>query len=453
MKDSYLLPERLYWTGYLALHLRDQQRIPFWPAEKLERIRNARAREIIRFSSRNVPYYRRLFRSKGLRYQDFQNVEDLYRLLPVLDPIQVRKNPDQFRPDRKILDTVSLASSGTTGVPRRVHHDAVSVLGNAANGERFRFIYSAMQQKGRSFREAHIIPPLGAASQDVREFTLRKTMIPRRSRIERRYFSMLDDMEMVIRELNEYKPDVIRAYGSLLSMLVEAVLRSGIKLTLPGVFIYSADAMSPVLKRVIMEDWGVPVFSEYNSVETLQLGFECEEHRGYHLNDDCYPVRIVDENDRELPDGSRGRVIISNLVNRANVLLNYELGDHGVILPGQCGCGRTQKMLSLSISRVAERFTLEDGTEIHPIIFAEAVFHEKDLWQHQVVHSSGNEFEVLLVANPDTDKAAMEERLTAEFVRWFQDRIRFKFRFVDKVEMNGAVKPRAVIFRNPGENS
>ena len=76
-----------------------------------------------------------------------------------------------------------------------------------------------------------------------------------------------------------------------------------------------------------MDGFGIPAFSIYASVEAPSIGFECKEHRGIHINEDIYPVRIVDGSGRSLPPGERGEVVVSNLVNRAMVLLNYRLGD------------------------------------------------------------------------------------------------------------------------------
>jgi len=447
MKKSCSLPERLFWNGYLISRVWGQRDIPYYSRDKLERIQNKRVRKIIRFASRNVPYYRELFRARGFRSEDFQTAEDLCRL-PILTPMQVRKNPGRFRPDRIKLDTVRVSSSGTTGVPRDILHDAVSILSNSAHGERSRFFYSGIKRKGRNFREAHLVVPLGSSSKDIGEFIARKTLFPSWVKSERLYFSMFEDISVIIGKLNEFRPDIIRGYGSSLNIMAEVLFRSEFELKLPKAMVYVADAMAPRLKRRIMEELGVPVYSEYSCVECLQMGFECGEHRGYHLNEDSCPVRIVDDDYKPLPDGSTGRVIVSNLINRANVLLNYELGDEAAIIPDQCRCGRTSRMLSLRLSRIADRLELKDGTEIHPIKFAEAVFGEKDLWQHQVVQHSEDEFDVRLVADPETDRAAMKRRLTAEFDRWFQGKLRFHFQFVDQIELTSGGKQRAIIFRD-----
>ena len=444
MRESYWLPERLFWSAYLATRMRGQQGIPFWSRERLEKVQNLRVRKIVRFASRYVPYYMELFRAQGMRHEEFRTIEDLYRI-PVLNPLQVRKNPDQFRPGRISLDTLKLVSSGTTGVPRWVHHDAVSLFNNAAHGERIRSFYPLSKGGSRNYKEAMIVAPLGSSAQEVQKYNLMKAWLPQRTRVERKYFSMLNSMDSIIKGLNEFRPDVIRAYGSGLNMLFEEVFRTGRDFHLPDLLVYAADSIAPAVKRKIKDELGIPVFSIYSCVECLQVGFECREHRGYHLNEDCYPVRIVDDHHRPLPDGATGRVIVSNLINRATVLLNYELGDEGKILPGKCGCGRTQRILSLNISRVADRLKLENGTQIHPITFAEAVYWEKDLWQHQVVQSSESEFEVFLVVAPWADRDAMKQRLATEFEKWFQGAFRFNMQFVDQIEMTPGGKQRAVV--------
>ena len=450
MKDSYWLPERLFWSAYLLTRIWGQQQVPYWSREKLEKVQNSRVRKIVSFASRHVPYYRKLFQTSNFRQQDFRTIEDLNRL-PVLKPLQVRKNPGQFRPDGITMDTLKLASSGTTGVPRWVHHDVVSLFNNVAHGERNRFYYSHGQLGSRNLKEAVITVPLGSAMEEVQHYNRTKAWIPWSARIERKYFSMLDSPESIIRGINEFKPDAIWSYGSGLNLLFEEVFRSGCDIYLPKFMVYTSDSITIPLKRKIIKELGTPIFSIYGSVECLNIGFECTEHQGYHLNEDCYPVRIVDDCYQPLPDGEVGRVVVSNLVNRATVLLNYELGDEGKILPGKCGCGRTQRMLSLNISRVADRLTLEDGELFDPIRFAEAVYHEKDLWQHQVVQKSGNEFELFLVADPAADKDAMKNRLIDEFEKWFQGKIRVDMRFVDHIELTPGGKQRAVVLKPSGE--
>lgn len=445
MKDSYWFPERLYWSSYLAACTWGQKDIPFWTREKLKRVQDKRVRSIVRFAARYVPYYRELFRRSELNPDSFSTVEDL-SCLPVITPLQVRKDACQFESKGKKLDTLKLVSSGTTGVPRWIYHDAAALFQNAAHGERSEFFYSSTACRRKDLREALIVAPLKSSVQMVQKFNRNKAWLPERISIHRKYFSLLDNMGDVVREINEFKPHVIRSYGSGLNMLCQHAFRTGQKFHYPELMLYSADAMSPSLKRIVMENLGIPVYSFYSSVECPQLGYECEKHLGYHLNEDAYPIRIVDENYRNVPDGEMGKVLISNLVNRGTVLLNYELGDEGRIIPGPCSCDRTQRVLSLEIFKVGDSITMEDGYSIHPLRFIKALTDGKDLWQHQIVQKDNNSFKIYLVADPAADRASMIKRLNEEFEQWFQGRIQFTLEFVDRIEPTAGGKQRAMVF-------
>lgn len=63
--------------------------------------------------------------------------------------------------------------------------------------------------------------------------------------------------------------------------------------------------------------------------------------RGFSRQPDHVAVRVVDENGKTLGPGSMGEIVISNLTNRATVLLNYKLGDVVPLGRSACHCGCT----------------------------------------------------------------------------------------------------------------
>src|SRR4029453_5918980 len=106
----------------------------------------------------------------------------------------------------------------------------------------------------------------------------------------------------------------------------------------PQAITYSSDGMSNTTRRFIKETLGVPIVSTYEAIEAFKIGFECLHGRGLHLKITLYPVRIVNARGESLPDGESGDVVVSNLVNRATVLLNYRLGDLSRLLAESCPC-------------------------------------------------------------------------------------------------------------------
>jgi len=70
--------------------------------------------------------------------------------------------------------------------------------------------------------------------------------------------------------------------------------------------------------------------------------------------------------ERGTRDGESGDVVVSNLVNRATVLLNYRLGDIARKLSRTCPCGRSLPLLSFPEGRNDEYLQLASGKVMHP---------------------------------------------------------------------------------------
>jgi len=146
--------------------------------------------------------------------------------------------------------------------------------------------------------------------------------------------------------MNDYRPDVLHTYGSYLGILFSYLAETGAPFHKPKVVTYSSDSLSDSTRRLIQDRFGIPVFSAYQANEALKIGFECEHHTGLHINIDLYPLRVVDLACHDLPVGETGYVVVSNLVNKGTVLLNYQIGDLAALLPQPCTCGRTLPLLS-----------------------------------------------------------------------------------------------------------
>jgi phenylacetate-CoA ligase len=94
------------------------------------------------------------------------------------------------------------------------------------------------------------------------------------------------------------------------------------------------------------------------------FSFECERRSGFHLNTDACHVRIADEDGETVPDGVAGEVVISNLVNRATVILNYRTGDRAVMSSEPCSCGRTLPLLQELQGRVCDTIYCVDDRDV-----------------------------------------------------------------------------------------
>ncbi len=170
---------------------------------------------------------------------------------------------------------------------------------------------------------------------------------------------------------------------------------------------FSSDALAPLERRIIEEEFGVPVLGNYGATEAFAIGFECEKGDGYHVHEDVCHVRIADPEGRSLEPGVPGSIIVSNLVNRGTVLLNYRQGDLGEAVAGQCGCGRTLPRIQLLAGRDMLFIERAEGIPLHQYKLYRAL-KDVGLYRWQVVQTALQQFTVRVISLPGQEPPKLE---------------------------------------------
>lgn len=440
------LVRRLWWTAYAAWHLRGQERHPFRPVEAIRRDQARRVRRIVAYAYRHVPYYRETLDRLGLTPADFRTAEDLARL-PVLERVDVQRDPERFlsravRPER----CRRLRSSGSSGAPIAVCQDPACVFASMALGRRLEAVVAALTGLRSGRRDAALVAPVSSTA-DVLRFRQENTLVRPGWRRSRQLFSCLAPLEETVRLLNEFRPDTLASYGSSLEALFAHVQASGCAFHRPKAVLYGGDMLSDSARRLIEGSFGVPVLSVYQAIESGPIGFECERHRGLHVNLDFTALRVADAADHAPPPGEPGEAIVSNLANRATVLLNYRLGDVAAWLPDPCPCGRSLPLLSLQLGRCDDFLVLPSGRRAHPHVVNNILRFEKDLWQYQVVQEAPSRFTLTVVPSEACDREALRERVVAGFRQEFGPEATVAVTFAATIPRGPSGKVRAVVSR------
>lgn len=341
-----------------------------------------------------MPHYRDLFRELRLDPREIRTAADLAQL-PILDKSTVRADPSRFvsetgRGRRAEL----LETSGTSGRRLPILHDRQSLLANIAHGERDRRVVTSTLGRTGGYRVLTITYE-SSTIHHVLSLYRQWTHIPIRP--DRSFHSVEEPLPQIVGAINSLRPEVVVGYGSYLETLFRALTARKIQIHPPQVVIYGAEAMSSEGKEFIQREYGLPVYSRYGSVEALKIGFTCEADSGFHLNDDLYPLRLVDEQGRSVPRGESGQVVISNLINRGTVLLNYRLGDIGVLAKRSCLCGRTLPLLGELRGRVEEVLFLPDGRFVHPRAIWGVFKKHPEILRYQLVQLEAGRFDLKLM--------------------------------------------------------
>lgn len=404
---------RGYWTAYTVWAAQPEARLPYWPTERVLKIQQRRLREMAEHAYRNVPFYRGVMDRMRLLPEDIRTARDLAQL-PVVTKEDLLEAPESFRarnfPDSRSL---RLDSSGTSGRSKPIYHDAQSLFLALAHGQRQRAVLRQFTGRLTGYREMHAARASGVHRQ-IRDFYESHSLRLPGVELERAGLPLLNaSLAKQVELINEFRPTVLRGYGSQLGSLFRRAAEQGLKIACPKVVVYGADRMPPAERQLIESHFGVPVLSTYQAVEALRIGFQCEERSGFHLFLDDLAVRVVDEEGCDVGPGQRGHLLISNLTNRATVLLNYRLGDIVRISRQPCPCGRQLATIESIEGRADDLVLLPSGEEVHSLAILEGLRAVSGVIQVQVVQEAPDRFELRCVAAPGADRAAAAESLLA----------------------------------------
>ncbi|MGK2963166.1 MAG: hypothetical protein ACSLFK_13660 [Gemmatimonadaceae bacterium] len=340
--------------------------------------------------------------------------------------------------DESALD---IASSGTSGYAESIRYDSRALFLTLAHGHRQRRVIAAFVGKTSGYREMRVARDNSVAFQ-IRRFYEANSWIPPRFDLERSRATTEEDFQSTIARLNHVRPDVVHGWGAHLGAVFRHAARRGIAIHRPRCITYGAERMSDADRLLIENDFGVPVVSTYQAAEALRIGFQCQQRKGFHLSVDHTAIRVVDAAGNTVGPGQRGEVVISNLVNRATVLLNYRLGDVVTVSGASCPCGRTLPMIETIDGRTGDFLVLEDDRKLHGLVALTPLLRVKGVVQVQLTQQELRRFTVRAVCANADEWDRIRRELGAALVLLLGEKSETAIEQVDWIvpEANGKVK-------------
>jgi phenylacetate-CoA ligase len=240
---------------------------------------------------------------------------------------------------------------------------------------------------------------------------------------------------------------MLTGYGSYIGALLRWAYLQRQELHRPKAILYGADCMPESDRLLIEHELGVPVLSSYQSVEGLRIAFQCEKRDGFHVDADQVVLRIVDAAGAAQPPGVPGEVVISNLTNRATVLLNYRQGDIAALSANPCPCGRNLPMLDSIQGREDDLVRLPGGSVAHPLALTAVLQRVAGVVQVQLVQEELRRFRLLSVCAPSVNWPEVAFRLQGAIRSLLGDDTQVTVERHDRIPPDPSGKTRAVISR------
>lgn len=378
-----------------------------WSVERLRAHQRQRLLAIIRHAAANSPYYRE-------RFAGIELSEDLdLRALPALDKPTMLENFDDLVTDRRLtlagvvrhLDELkdssprieptlfgeyrAMASGGTSG-RRGVfvygRDDWTEVLAGGPMRGQKAFLNFGPGFPRRRFATIFADHPLHMSGRINRSLDVG---VHRFLRLDAR----MPHGELV-EALNAFRPEGLATYPSLAALLAERQ-RAGEMRIHPQMIFTGGEVRTLEMEERIVDAWNQRPFNVYGATETgAYAAVECNRHTGLHLFEDQVLIEVVDDDHRPVPDGEPGsRLLITNLYNRTQPLIRYELTDLVTASPDLCPCGRPFRLLKSVEGRsddVLDMPARDGGTiKVHPLTLRSPLAGIAALSEYKIVYGAG----------------------------------------------------------------
>lgn len=262
----------------------------------------------------------------------------------VTDPAVTRAGVERFIADewrigRPFIGRYAVwSSSGTTGAPGIFVHDtdALSVY-DALSAARFRGVNAQHFIAGApSGAKLALIAARGQFAGAATWQRLRQTF-PQIAKLTR-VFSVTAPLADLVSSLNRFGPAYIASYPTVFQVLASEKRAGRLRAAPQGIW-SGGEWLSAGVRADIEGAFGCQVIDEYGASEFMNIAFECA-HGKLHLNSDWAWLEPVDEKYRPVPAGTpSATVLLTNLANRVQPFIRYDLGDSVTMSPRPCRCG------------------------------------------------------------------------------------------------------------------
>jgi phenylacetate-CoA ligase len=394
---------------------------------------------LVRHAWDHCPFYRDRMREAGFQPEDMRNWDD-FRRFPILAKQDiVNHTPEMISQVSNRARLIPRKTSGSTGVSLHFYVDE----------DEFQF-----KRGVQIYRDSWTGWRIGDWSALVwgnPEYT-RSFRGRLRNRFLSRCFS-LDTLKMdkammgsFANEIFRRKPSLLFGHAHSLYLLAKFWEDSGLPEYRFRGIISTAMVLHEHERQKCESVFRSRIFDRYGCEEVSLIASECEAHEGLHVNTDSLIVEVIQDS-QAARAGESGRVIVTDLCNRAMPFIRYEVGDTAIPSDRSCSCGRTYPLLQRITGRVADYLRTPEGDWISGISLTENFATLiPGLHQIQIIQEEMDFLRLRIVRGPLFDHCSVQ--LIEELVRQrFGSRMRFITEFVDSIQPERSGKYRFSIYR------
>lgn len=402
-----------------------------WSRARVEAAQLDRLHQLLIHASAHVPYWRDLFRERGLDPRTQDPVEVL-RHLPLLTRETIRREGRRMYDER--LDFVKLVAQrtgGTTGEPLRFHRTREELEAQMAislRGFELAGVPGAMPR-------ARVWAP-----RDERKWESR--LVRFTGQLQLNAFDLSDAaMRRWVKLLARHRIGFLYGYVSAVDAFASWCRDRNIRLPALRVIGTTAERLHAEQKQRIEAAFSVRVANFYGAREILRIASSCP-HGGLHVAPDSVWI--------DPPVAGVAETPLTSLISPTMPLFRYVLGD--VVTPApDCGCDLPFPCISIDVGKVHKLLTLASGERVSTSRIYQPFCRLDAVARFQLRLLSATAIEVRYVPRSEAEAATQVAATIAELSASLREQLRFTPVRVDEIEpTRGGKRPVILDLRQTG---
>ena len=263
--------------------------------------------------------------------------------------------------------------------------------------------------------------------------------------------------------IGRQRPYYVAGYAGSLYRLAKIARKHNVRLYRPR-FVYSAaETLRDFMREEIESQFNTKVYDYYGSREVGAIAGECRFGRRHVFsfnnvvevlphrdgsgngNSPELALRPAQPTTRQGEAGEEalpeGRILVTNLHNKAFPLIRYEIGDTGAMgaEPGSCPCGSPLPTLAKLTGRVSDHFVRRDGGLVHGEYFTHLFYFRPWVESFRVDQLEYDHIRVQVVQSDEVDEEDVGE-ITREIRAAMGEECRVEWSYVEEIEKSAQGK-------------
>ncbi len=379
---------------------------------------------ILNWAVNNVPFYK--------QFKGFKSIYDF----PIINKGVIKEHEDAMIANGFIKEKLFVEStSGSTGTPLKVYQDRGKRI--RARADTIAFSEIAGYSFGTKLYYSRVWNELNNKSRW--QSLVQNIVMQDSSRLSD------EDLSAFLRQLeNDPSEKSVLIFASTLAALYHYMIRNNVSTTAKvKCFITMSESLAEEVRNGIKDLFHTSVVARYSNCECGIIAQQCCDETEYHINAASFFVETL-KFDSDEPAGNDipGRIVVTDLFNRAMPLIRYDTGDVGVISLSP-KCHLPGRVLSRVDGRRIDCIYSTDGKVLSPYVINNTLWRFNELKQYQFIQNHDNNY--LIKLNTKKNEFYRINELLTELKKYIGQDANITVEFVDEIPLLASGKRKQVI--------